>query len=1066
MASKKAISTTLHDYKLNYMRLLIILFCVLWGSGLVAQQKAGNEWENPEVLDYNKEKPHASFMLYENAQNARQDDYSKSPYYKSLNGAWKFSLVKKPEDRPQDFYRENLDDSQWGTIPVPSNWELEGHDIPIYTNVTYPFPANPPYVDNSYNPVGTYRRTFTVPASWNGQEVLLHFGSISGYAQVYVNGKKAGMTKAAKTPAEFNITKFLKNGENQLAVQVFRWHDGSYLEDQDFWRLSGIEREVYLQALPKLTVWDFFLKGDLDNKYTDGLFTATVDLRKFEGSNADKATVAVELHDSRNRKVFTQEKSTSIGQEAGKLDFAGTINNVQQWSGEYPNLYDCVITLKDGQGETLAVTGSKIGFRKVEIKDAQLQVNGVPILVKGVNRHEHDQEKGHVISRESMREDIRLMKLNNINAVRTSHYPNDRIWYQLCDEYGIYLVDEANIETHGMGATLQGRFDESRHPAYRPEWVAAYTDRIHRMVERDKNHASIIIWSMGNETGNGPVFHDAYKWMKERDATRPVQFEQAGEEENTDIVAPMYPSISYMKAYASADKKRPFIMCEYSHAMGNSSGNFQEYWNIIRSSPKMQGGFIWDWVDQGLKTKDDNGKDFWAYGGDLGGYHLQNDENFLANGLVAADRSPHPGLYEVKKVHQNILFEAKDIAKGVVTVKNGFNFTNLDNYSFKWQLFENGALQDEGTFSVKLAPNQQKDVKLKLPNTRAKEGEEYFLNLYAYTKSATELVPAGHEVAREQLSLGKGNYFAASSGKGKSNLKIEKDGEKLKFTAEDVAGEFDISEGRLNWYGLDQAGKRIISKFPEPYFWRAPTDNDFGNNMQVKSGVWRTAHVNRKVQNVKVGEQQADGLRIKVKYELTDINVPYTIEYLIENDGAIQVTASIDMEGRDLPELPRFGMRMELPGQYDNLAYYGRGPWENYSDRNTATFIGRYEDKVANQFTQNYIRPQENGYHTEVRWVRLTNEAGQGLMIQGLQPIGFSALNYSAEQMDPGLTKKQQHPTDIRSQNTVFLHIDLKQRGLGGDNSWGMLPHDEYRLLDKKYSYTFRMNLVGEKENL
>jgi beta-galactosidase len=445
---------------------------------------------------------------------------------------------------------------------------------------------------------------------------------------------------------------------------------------------------------------------------------------------------------------------------------------------------------------------------------------------------------------------------------------------------------------------------------------------------------------------------------------------------------------------------------------------------------------------------------------------LQNDENFNANGLVAADRSPHPGIYEVKKVYQNILFEGKDPAKGVVTVKNEFDFTNLENYNFKWQLFKNGELQSENTFSVKLAPKQQKEVKLKLPAVNAKDGEEYFLNLYAYTKSASALVPAGHEVAREQLSLGNSKYFAASPSKGSKELKIEKDGNMLKFSSGDVAGEYNTEQGRLNWYGKGEEGRRTIGKYPEPYFWRAPTDNDFGNNMQVKSGMWRTAHINRKVKNVEVGEQQADGLRIKVNFELTDINVPYTVEYFVQNDGAIQVTATIDMEGRDLPELPRFGMRMELPGQYDHLSYYGRGPWENYSDRKTATFVGKYEDKVENQFTKNYIRPQENGYHTDVRWVKLTNEAGQGVMLEGMQPIGFSALHYAAEDMDPGLTKKQQHPTDIKPKNTVFLHIDLKQRGLGGDNSWGMLPHDTYRLLDKKYSYTYKLSLIGNNESL
>jgi len=1045
--------------KLNNMQKILMLCCLLWSQALMAQQ-VKNEWENPEVLSFNKEEPHATFMLYDNAQDARADNYSASPYYQSLNGTWQFSFVRKPADIPQNFSAPNLNDTGWDTISVPSNWELQGFGIPIYTNIIYPFPANPPYVDHSYDPVGTYRRTFSVPGHWGGKEILLHFGSISGYAQVFLNGQRVGMSKSAKTPAEFNITKALKKGNNQLTVQVYRWHDGSYLEDQDFWRLSGIERDVYLEALPELSIWDFFLKGDLDSKYKDGLFRATVNLRQFGKSASDKGTVAVELYDNKNKKVFSQEKSASAS--TGEALFSGVLKNVQQWSAEHPNLYDCVITLNDSNGKTVAVTGSKMGFRKVEIKNAQLMVNGMPILVKGVNRHEHDDVTGHTLSRESMLRDIQLMKQFNINAVRTSHYPNDPIWYKLCDEYGLYLVDEANIETHGMGAELQGPFDKSKHPAYLPQWAPAYMERIHQLVERDKNHPSVIIWSMGNETGNGQVFHDAYKWMKERDTTRPVQFEQAGEDWNTDIVCPMYPGINYMKSYAASDKQRPFIMCEYSHAMGNSNGNFREYWDIIRNSPKMQGGFIWDWVDQGLKTKDDKGQTFWAYGGDLGGYNLQNDENFNANGLVAANRTPHPGLYEVKKYYQDILFDAKDLRKGIIMVKNEFDFTNLDQYSFRWELYKNGALQKQDDFSVKLAPHERKEVKLKLPTVKSEDGEEYFLNVYAYTKHATELVPTGHEVAREQFSLDNGNYFTASPEKGV--LSVTKDGDMLKFTSGDISGSFNTKEGRLVSYS--KGGERIIGSFPEPYFWRAPTDNDFGNGMPTRLGVWRTAHVNRQAKKVDVGQKSEQGLPIEVQYELTNINVPYIVKYLIQNDGSIAVTASIDMTGRELPELPRFGMRLVLPGEYDQLSYYGRGPWENYSDRKTASFVGLYQDSVQKQFTANYIRPQENGYHTDVRWLRLTNEAGQGLEIAGAQPLGFSALDVADEALDPGLTKKQQHPTDIRHEDKVYLHVDLKQRGLGGDNSWGALPHEPYRLLDKQYTYSYIIKPVLGKENL
>ncbi len=1040
-------------------RLLCALSLLL---NIAFAQTRNNDWENPQLFEQNKEKPHATFMLFDKKQDVVDDDYSSSPYYQSLNGTWKFVYIDKYADRIKDFYRTDLDDANWSNIPVPSNWERQGFGIPIYTNIVYPFPKNPPFIGEN-NPVGTYRRQFTVPDNWDSREIILHFGSITGCAFVYVNGEKVGMTKASKSPAEFNITRYLKKGSNLLAVQVFRWHDGSYLEDQDFFRISGIERDVFLYALPKLTVWDFFLKCDLDAQYKDAIFSADVDLRQFAGNNIKTGLLTLDILDKAGKTVFTQQKRYAVDADSiATVRFSGAIKNPFKWSAEAPYLYDCIITLNNGQGNiTVNYTGAKIGFRKVEIKNAQLLINGVATYVHGVNRHEHDPVKGHVPNKELMVKDIQLMKQFNINADRTCHYPNDPLWYKLCDKYGLYLVDEANIETHGMGASLQNWFDTTKHPAYLPEWAAAHMDRTKRLVERDKNHPSVIIWSLGNEAGNGKNFHDTYTWIKNRDKTRPVQFEQAGEDWNTDIVCPMYPGITSMKSYAAdAGKTRPYIMCEYSHAMGNSNGNFQEYFDIIRSSKQMQGGFIWDWVDQGMKTSTTDGRMFYAYGGDLGGYHLQNDENFCANGLVAADRTPHPGLYEVKKVYQKILFKAKDISKGIITVENIYDFTNLDQYSFNWEMYRNGERVKDGSFSVSLAPHQQKDITLQIPSFKSQEGSEYYLNVFAYTKNATELIPERYEIAREQFKSA-GDYFARTasiSGK----LQVSKDANRLSFAAGNVKGEFDLRQGRLTNYTINNE-RGIINQFPEPYFWRAPTDNDFGNSMQVNLGIWRTAHINRIVKNITAGEQTNDGLTIKVLYDLAGINVPYMVEYFIQNDGAIRVTSSIDMTGRDLPELPRFGMRMQLPPQFNHLSYYGRGPWENYSDRNTASFVGLYNDNVQNQYTWNYIRPQEGGYKTDIRWLTLTNSSGKGLLIEGIQPICFSAINNSTEDLDPGLTKKQQHPTDIKPRNNVFLSIDLKQRGIGGDNSWGALPHDQYRLLEKKYSYSYIIKLVDKQ---
>lgn len=1031
-------------------------------AGLAGMAQTGNnDWENPALYEVNKEAPHASFMIFDSQQKVIEDDYAKSPYYQSLNGIWQFTYTDDYKSRSQDFYRKDLDISSWKEISVPSNWEVKGFGIPIYSNITYPFPKNPPYVGED-NPVGTYRKEFEIPAGWDGREVILHFGSISGCAFIYVNGQKVGMTKAAKTAAEFNVTPYLEKGKNLLAVQVFRWHDGSYLEDQDFWRLSGIERDVFLYALPKLTIWDFFLKPDLDAKYKNGLFSADVTLRQYKGSPLKKGSVVITIPGNNGKALFSQEKKFTVTADALQtIVFSGTIANPLKWNAETPNLYNCIITLKDDKGAEILHTGARIGFRKVEIKDARLMVNGMPTYVHGVNRHEHDDVNGHTVSKELMIKDIQLMKQFNVNAVRCSHYPNDPLWYKLCDEYGLYVVDEANIESHGLGAEWQNWFDKSKHVAYLPLWAPAHMDREKRMVERDKNHASIIIWSLGNECGNGPVFHDAYKWMKERDKSRPVQFEQAGEDRNTDIVCPMYPGMESMKKYASDNTKtRPYIMCEYSHAMGNSNGNFRAYWDVINSAKHMQGGFIWDWVDQGLKTKDDNGKTFWAYGGDLGGFYLQNDENGVADGLLSSDRTPDPGAYEVKKGYQNIIFTAKDLSRGIITVKNLFDFTNLDNYNFRWTLYRNGEPVKEEAFSINLAPHESKDITLPIPLFKSQEGSEYFVNLSATVKKATPLLAVGHEVAAEQFKFA-GNFFA-KAGVTEGKLEIRKEEGKLSFRSGKLSGEIDLKNGIVRGYRIE--GGMQLYRLPEPYFWRAPTDNDFGNNMPSVMGIWRAAHEQKTLKSVEVGEQDKDGIAVKVNYNLEGIAVPYHIEYFIQNNGSIRISATMDMTGRELPELPRFGMRMQLGGRFDSLRYYGRGPWENYSDRNEAAFVGLYNDNVKNQYYSGYIRPQESGYKTDVRWFSLTDKRGNGILVEGMQPVCFSATNHSVEALDPGLTKKQQHPTDLSPERNVYVHIDLKQRGVGGDNSWGALPHDDYRLLDKKYTCTYTLSLIGNNQ--
>lgn len=1040
-------------------RLILSALCITSLLTPVNAQSVNNDWENQSLFEVNKEAPHASFMLYTEKSAVVKDDFTRSPFYQSLNGNWKFNYTAKVADRIKDFYKPELNTSQWKEIPVPSNWELQGYGVPIYTNITYPFPKNPPFVGDD-NPVGTYRREFTIPASWKGKEIILHFGSITGCAFVYVNGQKVGMSKVSKTAAEFNITSFLRPGKNLLAVQVIRWHDGSYLEDQDFWRISGIERDVFLMALPKLTIWDFFIKSGLDAQYTDGVFSAEISLRAFKGNLQKKGVVEVTVLDLAGNPVYNQQQAFErTGDSIQTVRFSGNVTNPLKWSAETPSLYQCVIVLKDVAGRTIVQTGTRIGFRQVEIKNAQLMVNGVRVMVHGVNRHEHDDVLGHVPTLALMKKDIQLMKQFNINAVRTCHYPNDPMWYKLCDEYGLYLVDEANIESHGMGSGNNPRFAQEGHVAYVPSWAPAHLDRHKRMVERDKNHASVIIWSLGNECGNGPVFHDDYKWIKERDNTRPVQFEQAGEDWNTDIVCPMYPRVRSMKAYADdKTKKRPYIMCEYSHAMGNSNGNFQEYFDIMETDPKMQGGFIWDWVDQGFKQTDKSGNIFWGYGGDLGSYNYLNDENFCANGLIAANRTPHPGLYEVRKVYQDIKFFAKDLQKGLITVKNNFAFRSTSPYRFYWTLVEDGKEIYREDFQVSVAAGQQQDITLRIPADKLKPTAEYFVNVYGVTSGATEMIPAGHEVAREQFKLS-GDFFNRTSAV-TGTLSITKETEKIIFQSGDIKGEFDLKGGYFRNY--QGKGGFQPMRMPEPYFWRAPTDNDFGSGMPAALGIWRSAHQGRKLKNITVGDQTPVGLPIRLEYELTGIAVPYTIDFLIMNDGGIKVTASINLTGRDFPEMPRFGMRTQLSPEYEKLQFYGRGPWENYTDRNTASFLGLYTGSVEEQFTANYIRPQENGYKTDVRWLSLTNAAGRGIYIEGVQPICFSALHHSAESMDPGMTKKQQHPSDLRPDKNVYLHIDLLQRGVGGDDSWGALPHEQYRLKEKVYTYSYVVRILDK----
>ncbi len=1015
-----------------------------------------NDWENPAVFSVNEESQRAHFIPFADVPSALVNDKYKSDYVLDLNGIWKFNWVYKPSERPVDFYKESYDVSQWDDIVVPSNWEMKGYGTPIYTNVSYPFPKNPPYVNKEHNPVGSYKRIFNLPQSWESRRTVLHFDGGTSAMYVWVNGKKVGYSQGTKQVVEFDITNYVKSGKNSLAVEVYRWSDGSYLEDQDFWRLSGIERDVYLISNDKQRIEDFFVKAGLDKKYQHGEFAIDLKVKNDDDKNTS-GILKVSILDKDNKTIYNRKENWAVPAK-GQVEVraSATIKNVKSWSAEIPNLYRLLLELYDDKGKLIEATSQNLGFRTVELKNSQLLVNGKAILVKGVNLHEHNEKTGHYVDRATMIKDIQVMKAYNINAVRTSHYPHSSLWISLCDEYGLYLVDEANIETHGMGAEWQGWFRKESHPAYLPEWHAAHMDRIYSLVERDKNHPSVIIWSLGNECGNGKVFYDAYKWIKERDNTRLVQFEQAGENENTDVVCPMYPGMADMHKYANKENPgRPYIMCEYSHAMGNSSGNFKEYWDLIRSKPHMQGGFIWDWVDQGLLTENESGEAYWAYGGDLGGDKYRNDNNFCLNGLVNPDRTPHPALYEVKHQYQSIHVTEKDLSKGELSVYNEYSFINLNKFNFKWVLLKNGDEEARGTFECDVKAGETKNIKLDIPTVKAEAGVEYLLNVYAYTKEAENLVPANHEVARNQLRISN-DYFVGKEVEEEGKLSFKDEQNTIIISTQNVEYRINKHSGLLS--RMVANGKWLINSELTPDFWRAPTDNDFGNGMPTRCNVWRTAGVNREIKKVSV-QEESNTVIVRADILLKDINSNYTVIYTAYADGRLRVDVAYEAGSDKLSGMPRFGMNLRLSGDYNQFTYYGRGPWENYNDRNSAALIGIYSSNVADQYFP-YIRPQENGYKTDIRWMTLTNAEGYGLKVEGLQDLSGSALHYETADFDPGLTKKQRHTIDVHPIHDVNVRIDLAQCGVGGDNSWGAWTHQQYRLEEKAYSYSFVLSPV------
>ncbi|WP_100616330.1 glycoside hydrolase family 2 TIM barrel-domain containing protein [Confluentibacter citreus] len=1037
-------------------KIIFYLFAISFLLAIASCQNTfgQNDWENPEMFQQNREKARATFYAYSTLDKALLDNPEDENFIKCLNGKWKFNFTDHSDKGIPDFQNVGFDDSTWDEIPVPGNWEMYGYGYPHYTNVVYPFEKNPPFIKDSQNSVGSYITHFEVDENWLNREVYIQLGSVKSGYYLWINGNKVGYNQDSKLPAEFNITPYLKKGTNKLAVKVFKFTDGSYLEDQDFWRLSGIQRDVYLFARPKTHISDFFAKALLDANYENGEFALEAEIKNTSSKKISDLKLQYQILDAEGKHVLSNENTFSIKDSTvNKLSFSGKIPKVNTWSAENPYLYTLVLNLADGKGKTIEATSIKIGFRTTEIKGGQLLVNGKPIFLKGVNRHEHDPDHGHVIDEEDMLADIKMMKLNNINAVRTSHYPNDPLWYKLCDQYGLYIYDEANVESHGMG------YNPKQTLANKPEWKAAHVERIINMVERDKNHPSIIVWSMGNEAGTGPNFLEAYKAIHARDTNRPVHYERAEKEtditeRHTDIIGNMYASIDWItKSWVGSDAERPFIWCEYSHAMGNSSGNFKEYWDLVRGNRQIQGGFIWDWMDQGLTKYAEDGTKFWAYGGHFEPEGVYTDGNFCFNGLVNADLTPHPGLFEVKKVYQNIHFKDLKISDGTITILNEQFFANLDTYLVRWDLMEDGKAIQTGTFKpIDVSPQTEKTFSLDIKNFNPEKGREYFLNIYALQDEDTKMIPLGHEVASEQLTLATFEKIAVKPVE--SNTVSIKDGpDNIIITGNNFSATVSKKTGAITSYKLNTT--ELINDPLVPTFWRAPTDNDFGNRMQIRCEVWKEAINNATLESINHNIVSPSELTVNTKLKLPTVEGTINMIYNINGNGDIKVDYTFKYNA-DLPEIPRIGVVFRMPKEFDNLEYYGRGPWENYIDRNTAAFVGLYQSKVADQYYV-YGRPQENGHKTDTRWLSLTNPSGLGFKIEANgKPIEFNTLHNSTADFDEGKVKTLRTPIDIKERDFVEVHIDHKMMGVGGDDSWGAKPHKPYIFYtDKAYNYSF-----------
>ena len=1028
-----------------------ILLGILGVCACHAYAQTFKEWQDPEINAVNRAPMHTDFFAYESTELAAKGMKELSGNFMSLNGNWKFNWVEHADARPEGFWKTDFNDKGWVDFPVPGVWELNGYDVPVYAGVDFGWKGyegrtfkKPPHVPTENNHVGSYRREVVIPSDWKGKDIIAHFGAVSSNMYLWVNGKFVGYSEDSKMEAEFDLTPYLKPGQkNLIAFQVFRWCDGSYLEDQDFFRYSGVSRDCYLYVRHAKRIEDLRVTPDLDDRYQDGTLEVRMDVK-------GKARITLELLDARGETVCMKEVW-----ETGTPSVIMPVKNPHKWTAESPYLYTLRATLKDGNAirEVIPV---KVGFRKIEIKDSQLLVNGQPVLIKGVNRHEMDPDGGSYVTRERMLQDIQLMKKFNVNAVRTCHYPDNNLWYDLCDQYGIYVVAEANIESHGMGYGEQTL-------AKRDDYRKAHLERNQRNVQRSFNHPSIIFWSLGNEAGYGPNFEAAYDWVKAEDPSRACQYEQAGKTGKTDIYCPMYYGYEGCRKYCEdASMTKPLIQCEYAHAMGNSEGGFKEYWDLVRKYPKYQGGFIWDFVDQSPRWTGKNSKMIYAYGGDFNRFDA-SDVNFCDNGLISPDRVPNPHMYEVGRIYQDIWTTPADLENGEINVFNEYFFRDLSAYYMEWEVLKGGkAIRTGRVDNLNIAPRQTAKIKLDLGKTC--QCTEWLLNVSYKLKNREGLLPAGHVVAKDQLAL---NPYKAPSMELKncvqSNVEVvapqvqDNDWKYLIVSGDAFRVEINKHNGYLTKYEVNGQNMIKDGEALTPNFWRAPTDNDFGAGLQRKYIVWKNPEIKLTSFNQRTENNQ---VIVESAYDMPGVSAKLALTYVINNAGAIKITQKLIADkNAKVSNMFRFGLQMPMPRSFETVEYYGRGPVENYSDRNHCTDLGIYRQSVTEQFYP-YIRPQENGTKTDIRWWKMLNQSGSGIKIVAEAPFSASALHYTIESLDEGLDKQQGHSQEVEEADLTNLCIDKVQAGLGCEDSWGRIARPEYLVPYADYEFTFILSPV------